>query len=204
MRTMLDDDDALWAAIEAAGPLARAVAERDRWDDPDDSSERSQAQSARRRTFIAAYAYAVPTRETIEAITHFFAGYRVLEVCAGSGLWARLLTAEGADIVATDGAEPIAAPHFPIVVLEATDAVNANPECKAMLICWPSHKQDAAYRALRSFGGDHFVFVGDPRFTADDGFHALLATEWDLRHQLPLPSWPGLADAVHLYVRRTP
>lgn len=195
--------DALWAAVEAAGPRVRAVVERGRWDDPDDSSERSHAQSARHRSFIAAYAYAVPTREAIDAIARFFAGYPVLEVCAESGLWARFLAACGTDILAADSAEPIAAPHFPIAVLEATDAVSANPECAAMLVCWPSHKEGAAQRALRAFGGDRFVFVGDPRFTADDDFHALLAGEWRLQERLPLPSWPGIADAAHLYLRRT-
>ena len=195
--------DALWAAIEAAAPLQVFP------DDPvlapaldfDDSSERTLFQSDRRRTFIALYAWAVPTRQAIQTIAAFVAGRKALEVCAGSGLWARLLADRGLQVIATD-AEPAPDPHFPVEALEAEAAVQAHGDSEALLLCWPPFRADCAVRALRAFRGDRLVYVGDARFTADDRFHALVGKEWIVAQSIPLPSWPGLDDYTFLYQRR--
>src|SRR5262245_16282770 len=93
--------EALWARIEAAGPLVEAPEAAPDWDDG--VTERVRSQYDRRRQFIALYAWCVPTREAIEAIAAFVDDRNVLEVCAGNGLWARLLAEAGASVVATDG-----------------------------------------------------------------------------------------------------
>jgi hypothetical protein len=86
--------------------------------------------------------------------------------------------------------------------MEAEAAVRAHPECQAIFFCWPPFKDDCAFRALRTFAGDRLVYAGDVRFTAEARFHALLASDWALEAQLPLPSWPGIEDALYLYLRR--
>ena len=189
----------LWASIEAAGP--------DAGPEPlglafDDSEDYARAQYARRRTFIAFYAYAIPTCEAISAIAEFAGGHSVIEVCAGGGLWASLLAAEGVQVAATDAVPPRAAPHFSIEALDAQDAVRAHPECGCLLMCWPPDKQDAAFRAVDAFQGGRLVYVGDARFSADDNLRTLLARDWQLDAELPLPSWPGLDDYVRLYTRK--
>ena len=197
------DLSAIWARIEAAGPRrgARAPSFPDVWDDGDDADERTRAQYDRRRTFIAFYGYAVPTREAIGEVARFLDGRSVIEVCAGAGLWASLLSGAGVDIVATDALLPRGAPYFPIAVLEAEAAVRAHPECGGLLLCWPPEGQSSAFRALSAFAGERVVYAGDVRFTATEEFHALLAREWQMQDRLRLPSWPGLDDAVHLYTR---
>jgi hypothetical protein len=194
------DPDAIWASIEAAGPNGGpgpvSVLSL-----PFDDDE-ARAHDARRRTFIAFYGYAVPTKEAVSAIARFAAGVPVLEVGAGSGLWANLLATTDSDIVATDAITPRSQPYAPIEVLDAEDAVRAHPECGCLLTIWPPDRQDIAFRALRSFEGERLVHVGDSRFTGDDDFRALLARDWELAERVALPSWPGLDDFVRLYAHR--
>src|SRR5690606_27511086 len=128
-------------------------------------------------------------------------GRKVLEVCAGNGVWACLLANAGACVVATDAASPPFEPYFPLELLDAETAVRQHPECGALLVVWPPFKDGCAFRALRAFAGDLLVYAGDLRFTADERFHALVASEWRLLEEVPLPSWPGTDDAARVYRR---
>ena len=190
--------DALWAAIEAAGPRPWMH----RGSESVDSDEALRGEHARRRTFIAWYGYAVPTREAVRAVAEFLEGCSVLEVCAGLGLWARLLGGEGVSVVATDAEYPSGSPYVQIDTRDALSAVAVHTSCDALLLCWPPDGQPVAAEALRTFGGSRFVYVGDSRFTGDAAFHRTLTREWHLERRLPLPSWPGLEDCVRLYKRR--
>lgn len=198
----------LWAAIEAAAPLPGYLGF-----DPllvDDMiwlvddviwAERRSAQYDRRRQFIANFSWAVPTREAIAAIATFAQGRGVLEVCAGTGLWARLLAEAGVDIVATDALPPSGPAYADVQVCDATAAVYAHPERSLLFICWPPFRRDCARLALEAFAGDRLAYIGDRRFTADAGFYDLLARDWRLAAELPLPSWPGIDDRLYLYER---
>ena len=99
---------ALWADIEAAGPQAHAYL----GSASVDSDDAMRTEHAGRRSFIAFYSYAVPTREAIAGIASFVGSRPTLEVCAGLGLWARLLSDAGADVLATDGVEPRGAAYL--------------------------------------------------------------------------------------------
>ena len=192
------DPATLWANIEDAGPQAHAYL----GSSSVDSDDAIRSEHARRRSFIAYYAYAVPTRDAIAAIANFVNRRSMLEVCAGAGLWARLLSDVGVDMVATDGAQPRGSPFYPVHELEAEAAVRAHPDHDALLLCWPPDKRDVAHRALCAFIGDRLVCVGDARFIADADFQALLASEWIREEGLPLPSWPGIVDSLTLFSKR--
>lgn len=187
------DDADLWAAIEDAGPLDP--------DDPSfqetalaaagDASERLLAQTDRRRTFLALYSWSVPAHDAVDAIASFAGGRSILEVCAGYGLWARLLTAAGSTVVATDGARSSIEPYVPVETLDAEAAVRAYPGCQMLFLCWPPFGGDFAARTLAAFSGDRLVYAGDVRFTADPTFHGLVTRQWMLQREILLPSWPG-------------
>jgi hypothetical protein len=195
-----DPNAALWAAIGAASPWQVFEDDVNAAPNFDDSSERALSQSDRRRSFIALYGWAVPTREAIRAIASFAGDRSLLEVCAGGGLWAHFLASAGLQVIATD-AEPVADPHFPVEVLDAEAAVRAHRHCEALLIIWPPFRRDCAFRAVRAFAGNRLVHIGDPRFTGDDQFHALLETAWLLSDRFAIPAWPGLDDHVFLHER---
>ena len=191
----------LWQAIEAAGPLAAPVMFDPLTVDDVLTAERDAAQYDRRRAFVAEYAWAVPTQEAIQKLSAAIEGRSVLEVCAGTGLWARLLAEAGVSVIATDWAQRIEDIWYPVEHLEAEAAVQRHADCRALMLCWPPYREDCAYRALRAFTGDLVVHIGDPRFTAEERFYGLLREQWALMRELPLPSWPGTADAIHVYER---
>ncbi len=198
--------DRLWADIEASGPLGPDGASESAPPpgvDPIWWAERSHTQEDRRRSFIARYAWCVPAREAIEAIADFAGARAILEICAGSGLWARLLGGAGGRVLATDGSPcpPASGAYVEVEALEAEQAVREHPEADVLLLVWPPMRDSCAIRATRAFAGDRLIYAGDVRFTADAAFHGLLAHDWQLLRRLPLPYWPGLDDAVYLYER---
>lgn len=194
------DSDVLWSAIEAAGPRPWAH----RGSESADSDEALRDEHARRRTFIAWYGHAVPTREAVRAVADFLDGCSVLEVCAGLGLWARLLRDEGVSVFATDADEPLGSPYVRIERQDALAAIAAYEACDALLLCWPPDGRPVAWESLRRFGGARFVSIGDSRFTGDPAFREMLSRDWSLERLLPLPSWPGIEDCVRLYTRKPP
>ena len=201
---MTEDLETLWQEIEHAGPRSSNDAIESAPPpgvDPIWWAERSLTQEDRRRSFIARYTWSVPTREAISAIAGFVAQRTVVEVCAGSGLWAWLLGSAGVKVYATDGSPVAGATYVDVEMVEAEHAVGAHLEAGALLLCWPPMRDSCAVRALRAFAGDQLIYAGDVRFTADAAFHELLRREWLLRRRLLLPSWPGLDDAVSLYER---
>ena len=193
------DPTALWAAIEAAGPRPWAH----QGSESVDSDEALREEHARRRTFIAYYGYAVPTREAVRAIANFLEGCSALEVCSGLGLWARLLHDEGVSVLTTDAGELRGSSYVCVERRDALTAIAAHGACEALLLCWPPDGQPVAAEALRRFGGARFVYIGDSRFTGDTAFHWMLSRNWSLERMLPLPSWPGLEDCVRLYTRKS-
>jgi len=173
----------------------------------------------RRRQFMKLYGWAVPTPAAISAIVEFVKDGRLLEVGAGHGLWAYLLTAAGVSVTPTDdfswagneqtpearlpsGFRVPMGRFFPVGNLDALSAVKTYPGHEALLLCWPPYGRAMAIEALRAFEGDRLVYIGDPRASGDEGFHDELQREWTLRLTVDLPHWPGIRDSVFLYERR--
>jgi hypothetical protein len=195
------NDATIWTQIRAAGPQGESTGFDPYRTDDVLAAERATLQYDRRKSFVASYAWAIPSPAAVECIANAVGPRRLLEVCAGSGLWASLLAAQGVKVVATDLGQP-AVLHYEVERLDAETAVKQHRECAALMLIWPPFKNDCAYQAVRAFEGDLLVFVGDERFTANDRFFARLARDWLQVDQLNLESWPGTRDAVHVYKRR--
>ncbi len=173
----------------------------------------------RRRRFIKEYSWSVPTPTAIAAIAELIDNRRLLEIGAGSGLWSSLLNATGISVTATDdyswtalmnekkqrlpsGFTVPAGRFFPVEQLDGPTAVRKYPEHQALLVCWPPPDRSWAFQALACFQGDQVVFIGDKGCTADEAFYAELATGWQQHHEISIPTWPGIHDAIYLYERK--
>jgi hypothetical protein len=168
--------------------------------------------AARRRELAALFAWAIPDAGALTVL----AGYAPLIECgAGTGYWAALLRALGANVVACDLAPPATVankyhgtgqrPWTRVRAASAVAAVRASPG-RTLFLCWPPYDEDgASYAALRAYGGDVFAYAGG----GSDGpagtvrFHRELALNWHPVEQVLLPNWPGLADRLVVY-RRNP
>ncbi|MBF6334245.1 hypothetical protein [Nocardia transvalensis] len=186
----------------------------------DGGSPRGSARLGYAATILqAAYAYAVPSPETLRWIERFAGSRKVLELGAGRGYWAAQLARIGVDVAAYDSQPPNEGDNvsFPGGVGQADvwhrvgdlKAFAREPKADSVLfLCWPPGWGDSmASEALRAFeeaGGRRLVFIGEPKGgkTGDDAFFERLEEVWkvettDAQHV----SWWNLGDIAQAWVR---
>jgi hypothetical protein len=155
------------------------------------------------------FAYAIPTEPILAFLAHHAP---FVEIGAGTGYWASLLIARGADVVAYDS--NIAGDHedwtYCAVDTPYMPIRKGGPERAAdypdrtLLLIWPPYAEPMAHDALRAFTGRTLVYIGegDGGCTGDDAFHALIDAEWDEIADHAVPQWWGLHDHLWIYRRK--
>lgn len=171
--------------------------------------------ATRRRELVSLFAWAIPDAGALAVLARYAP---IIDCGAGTGYWAALLRALGADVVACDLAPPGRTPRddnryhdagrrpwAPVQVTSAVTALRANPG-RTLFLCWPPCDDDgASYAALRAYHGDLFAYAGGGQDgpTGTVRFHRELVLNWHPVEQVMLPNWPGLRDRLVVY-RRNP
>ncbi len=156
------------------------------------------------------YSWAVPNDEAIQAIADL--PQPIVELGAGTGYWASLVAADGADITAFDKYPPHKKigeyrfePHVHFPVRRGTPATIAagKVEWKTLLLVWPCYKSPFAFDALSAFSGDTLAFVGESRngCTGDNDFFDLLESSWKEICRVSIPQWNGIHDSLTIFTR---
>ncbi|MFF5703611.1 hypothetical protein ACFY7H_14045 [Streptomyces sp. NPDC012794] len=198
----------LWyPALRSRGPGGRVVVEVF---DHLPREEDAAPLMLRRQDLAGLYSWAVLTGSVAQWIRDVTGGTPLLEAGAGSGYWARQLSRAGLDVLATDlnEVEANAFTHgfryADIETATAVDAVLRHPGRTLMLV-WPPPADAMAAEALRAYGGDTFLYVGEGPggMCADADFFAELRRHWTAGATCPLTvRWLGHGDGVTLYRRR--
>jgi hypothetical protein len=96
---------------------------------------------SRRRELAALFAWAIPGDGALAVLARYGP---LLECGAGTGYWAALLRARGADIVACD----LAPGHKPWTPVRRADSITAvrRHRDRALFLCWPPHDGLVVYR----------------------------------------------------------
>lgn len=158
---------------------------------------------AEREQFAREYAWAIPNADAIETIIEYDP---ILEVGAGRGYWAHLVSEAGGEILATDDSPPVEDDLWhPVWGASAQAVVTDYPERTLMLV-WPTHESSwptAALGAYRSAGGHTVIYVGEGRggCTADERFHQMLHDEWCLAETVAIPTYLGIHDRLEVWTR---
>lgn len=160
----------------------------------EDAPEGKQFISHRDR-ITSRYCWAIPSPESLAFIVGILNGRSVVEIGAGSGYWAWMLSQLGVDVNAYDMApighkdswfsmqrimqrgvrdvSPLQEFH---PVIKATHKAIARPENegRVLFMCWPT-MDSWAYEAARAFTGDTIIYIGEGPggCTADSDFFAL-------------------------------
>ncbi|MGV9635935.1 hypothetical protein ACWDO0_17315 [Nocardia rhamnosiphila] len=168
----------------------------------------------------AAYAYAVPSPETLAWAKSFAGDRKVVELGAGRGYWARLLAEGGLPVRAFDSEPPDSSENasFPQAgrqqsVWFPVDGVDDfAPELAAdsvLFLCWPpgwgNPMASQALELFESRGGRRVIYLGEPKGgkTGDDAFFERLTDSWSLETQdAQYVSWWNLADVAQGWIRR--
>ncbi|GIF17390.1 hypothetical protein BJ973_009648 [Actinoplanes tereljensis] len=202
--------------------VAPSVSERDGRRVVDGGAIEGSARLAYAQTILqAAYAYAIPSPETLGWVSDFCAGRPVIELGAGRGYWAAQLAREGLVADAYDIEPPsrtvnVSFPdaagqsavwrdvgdlsEFSARLEQASDAV--------LLLCWPpgwgNPMASEALIAFERVDGKRLVYVGEPKGgkTGDDAFFDALSERWEQRStDQRFVSWWNLSDVAQAWVR---
>lgn len=166
----------------------------------------------RRRELVELFSWAIPTDDALGTLSRYAP---LVDAGAGMGYWTALLQARAVDAVAYDLFPPGGAgrneyhrqargPWAEVRQGSAVAAARRHPE-RTLVLCWPPYEDDAAsYDALRAYGGDVVIHVGERGGASGSvRFHRELELNWTLLEQVDLPHWPRLDDRVLVY-RRNP
>jgi len=165
-----------------------------------------------RRPLCHRYAWAVPSNAALAFLVPFGP---FVEIGAGTGYWAALLTARGADVVAYDiavagdndhhGYCAVDDPFFP-VRRGGVEPAGRHPD-RTLFLCWPVLDEGVASGALAAYagaGGRTLAYIGEDAdgCTGDWAFHEALVREWAVLAEHAIPQWTGLHDRLTIYRRR--
>lgn len=134
---------------------------------------------------ITSFSFAVPTEQALRVIASISTS-GVVEIGAGLGYWAAVLSAQGVDVVAYDIAPPPSDDNTWFAGIDpwfkvqhgGVDAVERHAD-RALLIVWPTRNELWPAAALETYltsGGQHVIYVGQHPGgrTGDDRFHGML------------------------------
>lgn len=145
-----------------------------------------------REALCGVYAWAIPTPGDLAWIVKHLNGQDVVEIGAGTGYWAWMLTQYGVNVTAYDPYPPgednnyvRGGPYHPILPA-GIEAAAKHPD-RALMLCWPSFGEPWATHTLAAYQGDALIWVGGDwdGCCADETFFELRNAEWDLVEASP-------------------
>lgn len=147
---------------------------------------------ALRQPFTRTVSWCLPTVEYFDALAKMLKGKRVVEVCAGKGIFQAAMRQRGVEWISTD-LEP-GAPH--VLKMDALEAVDTlNPDF--VFASWIPYESDLDYQI--AIKGVPCLFVtegwggctGSENFWQEDGIKYMIASKV-LDHDVLC--WPGIHD----------
>lgn len=171
------------------------------------------------------FSFALPCDRALDAIARHCGPEGLVEIGAGTGLWAALLRRRGLAVHAYDQTE--SASRFGPVSLGGPESVPHHPGA-SLLLCWPPLEDFdggtnmMAVDALRLLSGPGaLLYVGEWRgatglvsqlsdrtvgagMMSGPRFQAFVQREWECVETVQVLRWPGMADRLYVFRRREP
>lgn len=168
-----------------------------------------------RNELCGRYSWAIPGPEAVKSIAEMFP--RIVEVGAGRGYWAKVLSDAGVDVVAyeptvQDGdlsgnhwhaSEYEIGLYFDLQQGDATAC--AKHGNRALLLCWPPYSDPMAATALQAYPGNDLIWIGegDGGCCGGEDFWEMIRDGWMEQCWWSIPQWPCMRDHVAIYRRKT-
>ena len=155
------------------------------------------------------YSWAIPNMEALRCIAEYSP---ILEVGAGTGYWASLLSKMNVTIRAVDNRPPLRLrpnlyghkeQHFKVVRGNYGEVYDWPKS--TLFLCWPPGCSSAvSSECLYAYHGKILLYVGEYAngCTGDNVFHDTLAKDWVRIHQQAIPRWFGMCDSLFVYRRK--
>ena len=159
-----------------------------------------------RKNLVSRFAWAVPDDTAIKMICEYSP---IIEIGAGTGYWASLISEQGAKIICfdkflSDNTYGHKKQYIPINSGDHTVLEKFSPKM-TLFLCWPPCDEDMAYDCIKAFKGKYFIYIGEGPYgcTGDDKFHEELENNWNWLNSHDIPQWSGLHDELNIYKRKS-
>lgn len=178
--------------------------------------------SASRNDLCGKYAWAIPDPDSLRFVAQALSP-KAIEIGAGTGYWASLLTQLGVDMLCYDLNPPQHTGHnnyhsprneqgtallgitrdIFFDVRAGNHLMAANYPDRTLFLCWPPYDNDMAYNALQAYTGKRLVYIGEDEggCTADEAFFTLLSEAWHIVDEHIPVQWSGIHDIIQVYER---
>ena len=156
-----------------------------------------------RRELVVKYAWAVPDDEAISILLKHSP---LVEICAGTGYWAKLVLESGGDILPFDISPPgkikneFGHFHQWTSIGQADETIVSKFPSRTLFICWPP-MSDVVESALLNYDGNTVIYVGEPEGGCT-GWSDELNTDWTPSEEYIIPQWDGVHDVLIVYKRK--
>jgi hypothetical protein len=178
-----------------------------------------------RQELVNKYSWAIPNEEAIQTLVDYSP---IIEVGAGTGYWASLISQERGDILAFDNSissfnsispslsnsifispsfspyENCQAGNKYYLVEKGNENIVRDYSNRTLFLCWPPYKEKMAFNCLNNYKGNTLIYIGEERggCTADEAFFNLLDKDWKLIKEISIPQWPYIHDYLFIYKRK--
>lgn len=161
-----------------------------------------------RQSYIDGFSPAIPCAEALEALASLSP---LLELEAGTGFWSRLVSREGADVIASAGDDRgdndrMPDRYFPAEKASGEEAVGRYPE-RNVLMVWPDLAQSwPSQVAMAMRPGQQLALIGEGRNgrVARAAFFDTLRAEFRLVRSVAIPVFPALGDRLEIWQKLDP
>lgn len=170
-----------------------------------------------RNDVLREFGFGLPTAEVIAEIA---SRGPVLEIGAGSGLWAHFLTKAGCDVVAVDDrsgryGEAVSADgrdgplgcgaHHEVLDMDAVESLERFPG-RTVLMVWPDRRTDVSERVIAAMPvGATLVHVGSAgEATGTYPFYKSIEDDFERLDQMWVEGWDGIGDVDIMRKEREP
>jgi len=164
----------------------------------------------RRSEFTHTYSWSIPTEKALATIARYAP---IVEIGAGTGLWAAMLQARGVDILAYDAHPPRLGSEenawhrnvkmFTHIDVGGPEKAEMYPN-RSLMLSWPPYDEPMASDCLTYYQGRHVIYIGEGSggCTGDERFHDTLYDEFEEIEDVRLPQWNGIHDYLSVWRRK--
>lgn len=180
-----------------------------------------------RKWVCSKYSWAIAEPGAIEFIAKHTRNTGLVEMGAGTGYWANMLSQAGVDVIAYDRDPPTTRYNHWHVDRDGDSwmfdygadkekrgieyfrvrrgypgRVRKHPT-RTLFLCWPPYSDPMAYRTLQAYTGNQLIYIGeqDGGCTADPDFFKEIEKGWTQIAGWNLVQWQGIHDDLSVYRR---
>jgi hypothetical protein len=166
----------------------------------------------RRKPLINKYSWSIPDARAIAICKRYSP---LIEVGAGGGYWAKLITDAGGKITCYDNPEQDGywwgsglssnkKWHRINATKDYCSAIRRNRD-RTLFLCWPPKGKEDTFTVdcLNAYSGEHLIYVGEGAggCTGSPAFHKLLNKTFEIKKIYRLASWHSISDCLFVYKR---